>query len=173
MIFVGGIHGVGKTRFCNIVGNQLNISVYSASELIEIKKNCQFTLSKYVRNIDKNQNYLLNSIFELYGQGQEFLLDGHFCLLNENRKITKISKEVFRLMNPELIILLTEKPEIIATRRMKRDGVIQEVSEIQKFQEAEKNYCVEIATELKIPFIISKGKDDLEKIIHFVESGGY
>lgn len=34
MIFVSGIHGVGKTYFCNLVKKKLGIKNYSASQLI-------------------------------------------------------------------------------------------------------------------------------------------
>ncbi len=34
MIFVSGIHGVGKTYFCNMIKDKLGIKNYSASQLI-------------------------------------------------------------------------------------------------------------------------------------------
>lgn len=34
MIFVSGIHGAGKTYFCNIIKEKLGIKNYSASQLI-------------------------------------------------------------------------------------------------------------------------------------------
>lgn len=38
MIFVGGIHGVGKSFFCDAVKNKLGLNSYSASQLIADKK---------------------------------------------------------------------------------------------------------------------------------------
>ena len=34
MIFVSGVHAVGKTYFCNIVKERLGIKIYSSSQLI-------------------------------------------------------------------------------------------------------------------------------------------
>ena len=41
MIFISGIHGVGKSHFCNQVEEELNIVTYSASKLIAEKKKQQ------------------------------------------------------------------------------------------------------------------------------------
>lgn len=39
MIFISGIHGVGKSYFCNKVKSLLNVDTYSSSKLIaECKK---------------------------------------------------------------------------------------------------------------------------------------
>ena len=38
MIFVSGVHGVGKSYFCNLVKNSVGIETYSASALIATKK---------------------------------------------------------------------------------------------------------------------------------------
>lgn len=36
--FVSGVHGVGKSYFCNLVKESTEIETYSASTLIEAKK---------------------------------------------------------------------------------------------------------------------------------------
>ncbi len=38
MIFVSGVHGVGKSYFCNLVKDSVGIETYSASALIATKK---------------------------------------------------------------------------------------------------------------------------------------
>ena len=39
MIFVSGVHGVGKSYFCNLVKESTGIETYSASTLIAEKSN--------------------------------------------------------------------------------------------------------------------------------------
>ena len=52
MIFVGGIHGVGKTSFCKKISKAYSLEFYSASALIsEIKKE-QFSKNKMVEHIN-------------------------------------------------------------------------------------------------------------------------
>lgn len=173
MIFVSGIHGVGKTYFCDMLKEKLRIETYSASQLIEKRKNTRFSRQKHVSDIDQNQVFLLEAIEELREAGYEFVLDGHFCLLNERGVITRISKETYISLKPDAMILLTEEPSVIADRRSLRDGVKQELSEISAFQEAEREYAVEIATELDIPLEISSGAADIDRIVDFVKAGGH
>lgn len=173
MIFLSGIHGVGKTYFCNLIKEELNIKSYSASQLITTKRNKGFTSDKLVSDIDDNQLLLLKAIDELRKNDEEFILDGHLCLLNTYREITRIPYNTFRLLKPDSIILLTEKPDIIAERRFKRDDIRQNICEIKEFQDAEILYAKEISRSLGIPLQVSKGANDLRHIIDFIKTGGY
>lgn len=64
------------------------------------------------------------------GSGQNFILDGHFCLLNATGDITRIPYDTFTSLKPDAIILLTEKSEVIAARRRERDGIEASIQEI-------------------------------------------
>ncbi len=168
MIFVSGIHGVGKTFFCNMVKKELGIKSFSASQLITEKRKKGFSNDKMVSDIDANQSLLLEALEELRDSEEEFILDGHFCLLNNQGEIIRIPLETYFLLKPNAIVLLTERAEIISKRRLKRDGIEQKISEIKAFQEAEKIYAQQIAEKLKIPIIISGGADDLTRIIKII-----
>ena len=82
MIFISGVHGVGKSYFCKLVKDSIGIASYSASKLIADKKQKGFSKDKLIPDIDENQQYLLQAIDELRLSGKDFILDGHFCLLN-------------------------------------------------------------------------------------------
>lgn len=173
VIFVSGIHGVGKTYFCNMMKKRLNVESYSASQLIASRRNERFSENKLVSDIDDNQDLLVAAIDELRKAGKEFILDGHFCLLNESGEITRIPVNTYMLLKPDVIILLTEKPEIIADRRLQRDNVCQGISEIAVFQEEEECYAKEIAERLEVTLVISRGKNDIDKIVDFIKGGVY
>ena len=81
MIFISGVHGVGKSYFCNLVKEATGIECYSASSLIKDRKKQGFPADKRVADIDENQLYLLVAVDDLRSSLGEFLLDGHFCLL--------------------------------------------------------------------------------------------
>ena len=115
MIFISGVHGVGKSYFCNLLKERLGISAYTASQLITDAKQSGFSTDKKVTDIDQNQLYLLEAVENLRNQGTEFLLDGHFCLLNINGDITRIPEDTFTQLKPDAIVLLTEDPYIIAS----------------------------------------------------------
>lgn len=172
MIFVSGVHGVGKTYFCNIIKEKLGIKNYSASQLITERRKRDFSADKCVSDIDDNQLLLLDAINELRQAGDEFILDGHFCLLNEEGVIKRIPVETYTLLKPDIMILLLENPKIIAERRFQRDGIRQDECTIIDFQEAEKVYATEIAEQLNIPLEVSEGASDLERIMEIIKTGG-
>lgn len=169
MIFVGGIHGVGKSYFTEKVKKELNIDTYQASKLISDLKNECLSNIKLVSDIDRNQNYLLKAIDKLDSLKKEYLLDGHFCLLNEYGNVEKIENQTYRILNPDAVILITEEPEIIVRRRLNRDGVISDIKKIKEFQDHEINYAKEITGELGIPLYISMGSDITEESVMFIK----
>lgn len=172
MIFLSGIHGVGKTFFCNLVKKELGIKSYSASQLIAEKRSNGFTADKFVSDIDDNQLLLIRAVDKLRQNEDEFILDGHFCLLNANGEITRIPYNTFEMLNPDTIILLTEKPDIISERRFQRDGIMQDICEIREFQEAEKQYAQEVSQNFRVPLQISSGANNLRHIVDFIKTIG-
>ncbi len=170
MIFVSGVHGVGKSFFCDRVESELGIKSYSASQLITEKRKRGFELNKYVPDIEDNQPLLIEALNELRHEG-EFILDGHFCLLDAEGNITRISLETYFRLSPDAMILLTEKPEVIAVRRERRDGIKVYIRQIDAFQNEERAYAKEIAAQLGVPLFISEGSEYLQQAITFIRGG--
>jgi len=170
MIFISGVHGVGKSYFCDKVKAELGIDTRSASKLIAERKNADFSSDKLIPDIDDNQPYLLAAVQELNTSGTQYLLDGHLCLLNANGVVTRIPPETFKALQPEAIVLLTEKPEVIAERRKQRDSIDHDVDDIRRFQDEETSYAKEIAGVLGVPIKISAGADDLNNTLCFVQA---
>lgn len=169
MIFVSGIHGVGKSFFCKKVRDLIGHNFYSASSLIAQQKNRGFEKDKLISNIDDNQHYLLRALENLSEVESCYFLDGHFCLLNTEGEVQRVPLVTFVNIKPTAIILLTEDPEIIAQRRFERDGVRQDIMQIECFQEQESQYAKEVAAHLKIPLFISRGALDIDKAIDFAK----
>lgn len=168
MIFVSGVHGVGKTFFCNRVKEQRGINTYSASKLIAEKRNIGFSADKIVSDIDENQSLLLEAIDELRETGNEFILDGHFCLLESDGLISRIPMDTYTSLRPDKIILLTEQPSVIVARRFQRDGIVVEEADVDSFQREEMAYAKEVARNLGVQLIVSLGSYDLENIIQMI-----
>lgn len=168
MIFIGGIHGVGKSFFCDEVKSELSIYTYSASKLIAERKKAYFSSDKLITDIDDNQLHLLSAIDELNSLGKQYLLDGHFCLLNAEGLVTRIPERTFYTLHPDAIILLTEKPEVIAERRKQRDGLNCNLDEIREFQDEEVAYATEVANILGITLMVSIGANDQGKTLDFI-----
>lgn len=170
MIFISGVHGVGKSYFCNLVKKSTGIACYSASSLIKERKKQGFPADKRVADIDDNQLYLLAAVDDLKANIDEFLLDGHFCLLNTEGIITRIPLNTFTTLKPDSIILLTECPDVIAKRRKERDGVEHNEFDISVFQNEEIKYAKEVANILQVPLKISTGSNDINNTIEFIRT---
>lgn len=170
MIFISGVHGVGKSYFCDMVKEAIGIESYSSSTLIAQKKHYGFANDKLIPDIDDNQQYLFQAINELKDSGDNFILDGHFCLLNASGKITRIPNDTFMSLKPEAIILLMEKSKVIAARRKERDGIDVAIQNIEDFQQEECTYAKEVAADIGAKLFISGGAGDLAKAIDFIKS---
>lgn len=170
MIFVSGVHGVGKSFFCNLVKDFVGIETYSASNLIATKKRSGFAKDKLIPDIDENQQFLIWAVDELKASGRNFILDGHFCLLNSFGEVQRILYDTFTMLKPDAIVLLTEDPEIIVSRRRKRDGIEITIESVEKFQREERLYADEVAKSIGAKLFISKGAEDLMQAIDFVKS---
>lgn len=105
IIFVGGIHGVGKTTICNNLSNELSIEHYSSSNLISMLDSERIKQDKRVEDIQDNQNMLLEAIKYFLDKDTFYLLDGHFCLINSDNIIQKVPVKVFELLGIKGIIL--------------------------------------------------------------------
>lgn len=170
MIFLSGVHGVGKSYFCRLVKEATGIEFYSASKLIAEKRQIEFSQNKLIPDIDDNQPYLLQAVAELKATGQNFILDGHFCLLDATGRVQRISSDTFTTLMPETIILLTEKPKIIAERRRVRDKIDVNESSIIDFQLQECNYAKELAENIGAQLFVSGGSGDIAHAIEFIKS---
>lgn len=170
MIFISGVHGVGKSYFCNIVKERLGIETYSASSLITERKKSGFAADKLIPDIDENQQYLLAAVEELRDSGADFILDGHFCLLNAEGVVTRISEDTFTTLRPDAIVLLTEEPSIIAARRQERDHIEHSESDIKAFQDEEVKYATEVADLLCVPLKVSNGSGDIDRTVEFIRT---
>ncbi|MBA2943927.1 AAA family ATPase [Paenibacillus sp. CGMCC 1.16610] len=173
MLFIGGIHGVGKTYFCNKLSVYYSIEHYSASSLISEEKKELLAKDKRVDQIDRNQDLLLMALNRKVKLQERFLLDGHFCLLNKVGEISQIPFETFSALSPKGIIVLTDSIDTVSERLQARDGRSYEKSLLNSFQKDEVNYAETIASRLNVPFLVYDSSDKPEIYHDFLSLLGY
>lgn len=149
-VFLGGVHGVGKTTACNTVFVEAGYCCVTASSLIKTFKS-NTDKGKRVNDIAYNQAALLKQLAIERQKHDQLLLDGHFCLINSRDQIEPIAVDVFNAINPDLLILLKGDPEVIAERLTRRDGKPWSLTFIQQFQEAEERHAQLISRKLNTP----------------------
>jgi len=95
MVFVGGIHGVGKSTICRNVYDLLGYESMTASSLIaEYGQKTDY--NKRIDRVAENQAVLLQALDNAKIKHNRLLLDGRFTLINGQGKIKPIDIEVFR-----------------------------------------------------------------------------
>jgi adenylate kinase len=155
LIFIAGIHGVGKSTFCkNFEKIHPNLECFSASSLIKNYKSNAFTDLKQVPNVDANQDLLISALESQKTTKDLILLDGHFCLFDSNFIPQKIPQEVFLKLKISLIILLTAPVELIIQRMKNRDGKSHSVEQLSELQDLEISAAKNTAETLNIPLHI-------------------
>ena len=147
VIFIGGIHGVGKSTYCNKKYNDTYAHV-TASQLIKRGGESLIKANKKVTDIAKNQEILIRAIKEQLKINSKLVIDGHYCLLKENDLISLIDKEVFGSMRITKLILLISDPTQIRKRINKRDQNHWTSDFISSFQDKEVEHANSIASHL-------------------------
>lgn len=168
MIFLGGIHGVGKTYLCQKLKDIRNLNSYSASNLIGDLKREWFTSNKKIIEIDQNQNFLIEAVKQLQ-ENRTYLLDGHFCLLDKEGIVTKIPINTFKILAPKSIIIVVNSVEQIAKYLMNRDKSSYDLKFLENFQKRELEYAIEISQLLNIPFFIHSATNELSDLLIHID----
>lgn len=131
IIFVGGIHAVGKGTVCEKLTQKFNFKHLSASQVLKWNEISDLK-NKKVQDFSTTQDRLLNNLNRIIEPNKKYLLDGHFTLLNSNGEPEKIDESTFVEIQPESIILLTCEPKIIFERLKQRDNSSYKLSILEK-----------------------------------------
>lgn len=139
MIFLGGVHGVGKTSMCSGVLERFGLQVISASDIIRAERAQPSSDSRTaVLNVGGNQELLVRGVQRIVVDIPErYLLDGHFALRTLAGNIEEIDADVFQAIGVSGLICLIDDPAAIAQRLSARDGEVHDVIAISQLQAAE------------------------------------
>lgn len=166
IIFVGGIHCVGKTTFSRKIKESIPlIETLSCSEVLKWENPSK----KNVEDIESNQNRLIANLVEIIDIDKPYLLDGHFCLLDRNNNVERIGIDTFRDINPEMIILLTEDIDVIQKRLQERDNREYSIEILENFDSEETKYAREVAQLIGVSIHIIKASE-YEKVIENIKA---
>lgn len=150
IIFIGGIHGVGKGTLCKKLSTENKIPHFSSSDLLKWNE-ISAKENKVVKDFNHTQNRLLNGIENQIEKNKLTLLDGHFCLINQNGTPEKIDEEVFRLIQPIAICIKIQDVDTIHERLEIRDGNKYKIETLNAMQELELSQALKVSQLLSIP----------------------
>lgn len=162
VVFVGGVHGVGKSTCCAQVAQLAGCLHVTASEIIRRERAQAITLAgKLVADVDGNQRLLIRG-FQAFRQkagATPILLDGHFAMRNGLGDIQLVSVDVFRSLGIDCVICLVDEASAISDRIRQRDGTAPADHEIADLQDAELRHARMVADDLAIPLTLLHGGD--------------
>lgn len=164
IIFVGGVHGVGKTTACTRAAKLLGLNCYSSGEVIQSEKaEMVLTTDKSVFDIKGNQSLLIQGLCRrCKNQDKTILLDGHFCLLKSDGAFQEISVDVFGALNLQGIVVFQDVPLAISQRLIDRDKIFLDSNVLENLQKLELAQAHLVASNLNIPIRILKAFDERE-----------
>lgn len=157
IIFIGGIHGVGKTYLGAPAAKSLGLRHATASQLIREERGLQsWGADKRVEGIDENQAALISATRRVRSTGERLLLDGHFVLRGPNGEFNEIKSNVFHDLQISAILLLHASVDVVSERLRARGDTSWTETELQLLAEREDTHARRIAGELGISFTYLK-----------------
>lgn len=150
LIFVGGIHGAGKTTLCRKLAETIDATHYSAGQLIQDWLTTESPSHKPVESVDGNQRALVAAVDEIRLSHGTVLLDGHFTLLTSRGGISEIPIKVFKTLQPVVLLLLDTQPREVVTRLRARDGIEYDESLFSEFRDREISHAKAVSRTLGV-----------------------
>ena len=145
IVFIGGIHGVGKSHFSNAISKSAGLTTVSAGGLIGKHE------SKQVANVSANQETLICAIRAELSANQNYLMDGHFCLLTDSYEIEKIQLSVFEQIGLLGLFVLFDDVDVIKKRLKERDSREYSSDLLHRFQRKELEHAQYISEGVGLP----------------------
>ncbi|AZB09304.1 AAA family ATPase [Chryseobacterium sp. G0162] len=163
IFFIGGIHGVGKSTICKSICKDLNLKYLSASQLLKWDES-EDPKNKKVSNILQMQNKLIIGLKLNTDVNKNYLLDGHYCLLNKKNKVQPVPHDTFIQINPINLNIILGNVSEISTRLQNRDNIVYSIELLKKFQNYELSYAQELSKKLNIDLNIGT-QDNYSEIL--------
>lgn len=155
VIFLAGVHGVGKGFLGTPVAKAVGISHFTASQLIREEKGlATWGTDKKTSALDDNQQALIRAVSQRRLIHPSVLLDGHFVLRNAQGNLTALATTVFRELHLTGVILLTEESNIIAGRLAMRDKGETDLYALSELADAESAHARAVCHELGLPLAV-------------------
>jgi len=159
IVFVGGIHGVGKSTICKELASTYGLDYLSASEVLQWEKLNDDHTNKKVNDISETQKRLINGLQRIVNKNKTYILDGHYCLFDKLGQIQPIPVEVFSQIAPISLILILGDIADIKGRIEARDNVNYSYAQLETMQEREHDHANFLSHKLNIPLVIVKATD--------------
>lgn len=168
-IFVGGIHGVGKTTACLDAKVEYGFELYQASDLLQRGKKLVSSSVSQNSSFEENQKIILSYFLYLRGRKDNLnvVVDGHFALYDICGSIRTVSSDLFKRMKVDHFICIYDEVDSIWERLQMRDGNALSREKLGALQRVEVENAKKVSRDcnVSISCINAKKIDDFFRII--------
>ncbi len=162
IVFVGGIHGAGKTTVSHRLAVALSASHVTAGALIRETANSETISSgvgnKAVPDVNANQALLMRGLaqYRCHASGP-IILDGHFSLMEPSGALAVIPIAVYLAIAPVAVVLIESDSGVVHSRLVQRDGAAPPLESISAFSERERAHAQAVCSALNVPMFVVRG----------------
>lgn len=160
LLFIGGVHGSGKTTIGTKAALRLGADFKSCSQIIRDERQTQVVSTPGIADVDVNQQALVAGLKRLRSSSVTIMLDGHFTLKTKKDGIQPIPISVFEAMFPDVLFLVETSSSTVCGRLASRDGDSPTEAEIHEHQEHERRAAVLVSRHLGRQLIVLNGEDE-------------
>lgn len=153
VVFVAGIHGVGKTFLCQALAAATGLRHASASQVIREEQSSQsWGTDKLVVDVSGNQRALATGVQRILTEESVLILDGHFVLKTDTG-LEEVSLDTFEILGLSAIILIETDVQLVAQRLAHRD-LNTSAGDLKEFMHFERTSALKASMSLGIPFFL-------------------
>lgn len=154
-IFIGGMHGVGKTHLAKPAAERMKLVYASASQLIRSERGlASWGSDKVVSDVNANQRALVSAARRIHQGGIPLVLDGHFVLRAAPGRHQLIPLDVFAELKCTAVILLQAPASVVLARLSGRGDESWTEDEVIAFSVAELDHGSAVAASLRVPLLL-------------------
>lgn len=172
IVFVGGVHGSGKTTLSRLLADDLPAAHVTAGALIREAAATDHVVTvgaqdKAVPDVEANQAVLLRGLAAYQDRTADdvwpFLLDGHFTLTNPAGDIVDVPSAVFAAIAPIAVLLVETDAALVQQRLAARALDAPSEGVIARLAVRERERATAIANALTIPIYRLPGDGSTEQ----------
>lgn len=160
ILYVTGIHHVGKSTLCKYLSEMFSVPHYSASEIIKNALNFNNKPEKYNSEIEYNAKIFKESVLNLDNINENIIIDGHTVLLNEDCKPYSVNMSIFNNLPIECVVLLIGDVNLLVSRFINACDFNVSKVEINHFQELEIINTIKLVSTLSCNIVIINSIDE-------------
>lgn len=170
LFFVGGVFGVGKSTLCEALRTPLNAEHLKASDLIHFTPEQHDPTRKAVSDIEESQRRLVRAFSSHNRTKPNTVLDGHYCLVDTNQRISPVPITIFQTLNPAALLLVEAEPSVILERLHRRPGRPYSPDLVEQLIFEERHSAMQVSATLDVPLKSWSSGTPIESVIAFFDS---